>query len=336
MMWWHYACESEPRLRETAAVWYCHGFVGWFDPGISGTHVVASALDAGSSHRVSTGSKIASRLRTEGPLWVAQRMIRQILTPASAQSTVRTRELERQIVPTFDRVLANSAFTGEGVCAAFGVEAVTCHPGINVGDELGLGGTDRDGILVLARLDPSKNVIAVLSALEVLRDNGTVPFGRCTIAGSGPAEDDLRSFCAARGLDSLVDFVGAVSGAEKEQLYDCAALFVLPCLDEGFGLVFVEAADHGVPAIGPLHGGPSEIIVPGDTGWLVDELDPAALAAAILEAFSDRGRLAAFGKAARERAREVFSVEAFVRRFEAALDDAVRSKSDTRAGLIRG
>lgn len=326
MMWWHYACVAAPGLRAIASVWYCHGFVGWFNPGATETHAVAAALDAACGHRISLYRKVIARLRTSGPLSVAMRAVRQVLTLGSPSFTQHMRKLECEIVPRFDRVLTNSDFTGQNVRKAFGVDTVTCHPGIPVEPISASDEADAGYILALARLDASKNVMTVLQAVAILRDKGTLPFAGLVVAGAGPGEADLRKFCCEHGLDSLVQFAGPVAGPDKDRLCERAALFVLPCLDEGFGLVFVEAGGHCVPAIGPDHGGPAEIIVPGETGWLVDPLDPAALASAILEAFSDRDRLSAFGVAAGKRAHGVFSEAAFVERFEQAVRTVVDSR----------
>lgn len=223
------------------------------------------------------------------------------------------------MVHQLDLVLANSDFTARNVEAAFGVKALTCYPGIEFGPEEVATVPPGTVLLSIARLDASKNLVAVLRAIVLLRERGPLPFSEYVIAGSGPQEASLREFVESNDLHDVVRFAGEIHGLDKESLYDEAGLFVLPCLDEGFGLVFVEAAAHGRAGVGPDHGGPAEIIVDGTTGWLADPLSPESIADAIATGFADRGRLEDAGVAAWERARTEFDADSFAGRFQAAL-----------------
>ncbi len=111
------------------------------------------------------------------------------------------------------------------------------------------------------------------------------------------------------------------------RLYGCADVFAMCCRDrwagleqEGFGIVFLEAAAAGVPAVAGRSGGSHEAVVDGETGFVVDDLDGATDALARL--LDDAALRAALGTAARARAVAAFTYDALARRLGAALDAA--------------
>ena len=80
-----------------------------------------------------------------------------------------------------------------------------------------------------------------------------------------------------RGLGGRVRFLGRVPDADLPALYGCADVFAMVCRDrwigleaEGFGIVFLEAAASGVPAVAGRSGGSHEAVVDGETGFVVD------------------------------------------------------------------
>ena len=95
------------------------------------------------------------------------------------------------------------------------------------------------------------------------------------------------------GVSSDVDFLTKVSDTELNALYDRASLFILTSVNEslhfeGFGMVFLEAAAHGLPTIGTTDNGISDAIEDGKTGVLVPQRDVEATAAAIRTLLSDK------------------------------------------------
>ena len=103
----------------------------------------------------------------------------------------------------------------------------------------------------------------------------------------------LRNLAKKEGMEGNVVITGAVSPEKKESLYGEARIFVLPSLSEGlhfegFGLVYLEASAHGLPAIGCLDSGAEDAIKNGETGFLVPQGDIRALAGAILKLFEDK------------------------------------------------
>jgi glycosyltransferase involved in cell wall biosynthesis len=134
-----------------------------------------------------------------------------------------------------------------------------------------------------------------------------LPRLKMILAGEGP----LRSSISAGARLILPGHV-----AEPQQLLAALDLFVMPSRSEGWGLAALEAMACGLPVVASNTGGLAEMIVAGETGWLVAPGDASALADAIFEAASGRERLRAMGLRARECARR-FSVEETAARTEA-------------------
>jgi glycosyltransferase involved in cell wall biosynthesis len=120
------------------------------------------------------------------------------------------------------------------------------------------------------------------------------------LAGAGPLDASLRR-AAAEG----VTFLGRVSPVAP--VYERNAIVVVPSRGEGFGMVALEAAERGRPAIVSDVGGLPEIVADRETGLVVPSGDPERLARAIVELASDPVRVAALGAAARRRALAQFS-----------------------------
>jgi glycosyltransferase involved in cell wall biosynthesis len=174
---------------------------------------------------------------------------------------------------------------------------------------------ERPTIATLANVDPRKRHEDVLRALELLP--GEV---RWVAIGDGPELERIRSLADELGLAERVTLAGQLPPREAlDQLARCHAM-ALPSVDEAFGVAYVEALAHGVPAIGCAgESGPEEIAALGQGMLLVPPRDPQAVASAIERALADP----ALPAAARATAREHFTWqacgEATVAAYEAAL-----------------
>jgi phosphatidylinositol alpha-1,6-mannosyltransferase len=116
-------------------------------------------------------------------------------------------------------------------------------------------------------------------------------------------------------------------------LYGCADVFAAPCRDrwlgleqEGFGIVFLEAAAAGTAALAGRSGGSHEAVEHGVTGLVVDRPgDTGAVADALAELLDDPTRRAAMGSAARRRVEAELDYDLLAPRLRAALTAAVAS-----------
>jgi phosphatidylinositol alpha-1,6-mannosyltransferase len=163
-------------------------------------------------------------------------------------------------------------------------------------------------ILSVARLVPRKGIDTVLAALAQLRER--YPDLRYEVIGSGPDASRLRSLAAGLGLAAVYIERGEVDDRELDEAYARAWCFALPVRREGddvegFGIVYLEAALRGLPAIGGTGSGADEAIVDRTTGFLVDGRDVAAVASALDELLGSSSLRARLGRQAQRRAAEM-------------------------------
>lgn len=181
-------------------------------------------------------------------------------------------------------------------------------------------------LLFVGRLVEKKGVADLLSALSALAAEGAHP--TLAIIGDGPLRAVLEAQTQAGGL--AVEFLGALPPSRVAEEMANSTIFVAPSRTaasgdaEGFGLVFLEAARAGIPAIAYRHGGVPEAVVDGQTGILVDEGDVGALAAAIAELLSDEGQRGRMGLQASDRVRAEYDIEQCTDRLVALYDEVAR------------
>jgi phosphatidylinositol alpha-1,6-mannosyltransferase len=114
-------------------------------------------------------------------------------------------------------------------------------------------------------------------------------------------------------------FFGAVAGPTLERMYRSARVFALPSSGEGFGLVFVEAARHGLPSIAGRYDAAREIVLHDRTGVLVEQ-HPHDLALACIRLLKDPALARRLGEAARRRYEEQYRFEHFRGRVLASME----------------
>jgi glycosyltransferase involved in cell wall biosynthesis len=178
--------------------------------------------------------------------------------------------------------------------------------------------------LYVGRLRRYKGVDLLITALGRLRDRG-VP-ARLIVAGRGEWEPRLRGLAERLGLGQRVDFRGFVTEEEKRDLFRRAWANLFSSPKEGWGITNLEAAACGTPTIASDSPGLRESVVAGETGLLVPHGDVEALAGAMRQLASDRGRVEELGRGALAFAR-AFSWERTARETEAHLAGAVERRT---------
>lgn len=156
--------------------------------------------------------------------------------------------------------------------------------------------------LYLGVLQPRKNLISLIEAVALLRDNGMwCNDWILVIAGKfGWHYEGLLRAVERLKLSSVVRFIGYVSDEHIRALYSCARAFVYPSLWEGFGLPVVEAMACGVPVITSNVGALKEV---GEgAALLVDPHDVTSIARALHTVMNDDAICDILGKSGRERA----------------------------------
>jgi phosphatidylinositol alpha-1,6-mannosyltransferase len=188
-------------------------------------------------------------------------------------------------------------------------------------------GLPEDGLVVVSvsRLVRRKGMDLLIAAADRLKHR--YPALRVAIGGSGSEGDRLRKDAKARRAP--VTFLGRVPDADLPALYGCADVFAMLCHNrwggleqEGFGIVFLEAAACGVPQVAGDSGGARDAVADGETGIVVaDPTDTDAAAQALERLLGDAELRARLGQAARRRAVEEFDYDVLAARLDAALQE---------------
>jgi glycosyltransferase involved in cell wall biosynthesis len=160
-------------------------------------------------------------------------------------------------------------------------------------------------VLVVGALVPRKGHAVLLRAARSLAARGLRP--AYVFCGEGSGRSELEGLAADLGIAGRVRFTGWRS--DVAPLLAAADLVVVPSLHEGLGVAALEAGAAARPVIASRTGGLAEVVVDGETGWLVPPEDPEALAAALEAALRDAEEARRRGAAARARIAQEFPME---------------------------
>lgn len=168
----------------------------------------------------------------------------------------------------------------------------------------------------VARLDPIKNQTMMLRALDaVLRDDDSV---HLLIVGDGPERRHLEQEVLRLGLNAHVHFTGFRDDiADLMKLMD---VFLLTSFSEGTAMTLLEAMATALPCLATAVGGNPEIVIDGQTGFLVPSDDHHALAEKIMLLRSNPQLAIRLGATGRKRFGEKFSVGTMAKAYEKLYD----------------
>lgn len=209
-----------------------------------------------------------------------------------------------------DLVLAPSEATAAELVRDYGARRVEVLPNATGG--LAPSGPperrseDGEGyLLFVGRLRIRKGVEVLFEALRPL------PSARLLIAGDGEHRGALEAKAGELGLSAsgAVSFLGRCGAPRVAGLLSGAAALVVPSTYEGMPLVVLEAMAAGVPVVASRVSGIPEVVVDGETGWLVPAEDPAALARVLAEVLADPAEAKRRGEAGRRRVAERYRPE---------------------------
>ncbi|MCS6297091.1 MAG: glycosyltransferase family 4 protein [Nitrospira sp.] len=188
--------------------------------------------------------------------------------------------------------------------------------------EINLQGTDRV-VGVVGNLYPVKGHQYLIDAIpEVLEKYPDTSF---VFAGRGQLETALKQQVNRLGLGTRVHFLGLRQDIPR--ILALLDVFVLPSLSEGLSMAILEAMMAGKPVIATRVGGNPEIVLEGETGFLVPPKDSPALAASLIALLKNRHLASEFGENGKRRAERQFSLQTMVSSYQALYDERLRIES---------
>ena len=216
----------------------------------------------------------------------------------------RRAEAEASIIECSDAVLASCSVEAEQIASLYGgdpgririvppgVDHAFFGPGHRPQARRALG-LPEDGRLLLfvGRIQPLKCADVAVETLAELR-RGAEDYRLVVVGGpSGPhGEKSLRGLhdvADARGVRDRVHFVDPQPHELLSSYYRAADVCLVPSRSESFGLVALEAAACGTPVVASAVGGLTTLVDHGSTGFLVEDPDPRAYAAAVRRVFEE-------------------------------------------------
>jgi glycosyltransferase involved in cell wall biosynthesis len=222
------------------------------------------------------------------------------------------RQIERRYLDSVDGFIFNSQTTQQSVAR---VSAINERPRViatPAGDRFApqidtAGITERANqpgplrLIFVGNLIPRKGLHTLIEALVQL------PRDHCTLDVIGGSDADSayarRIFKQVEnlGLQASVQFHGAQDDQTLANLIEKGQILAVPSSYEGFGIVYLEGMGFGLPCIGTTLGAAREIILSGETGYLIEPGDSTGLAAILKNLYHDRKKLTALSLAARRR-----------------------------------
>jgi glycosyltransferase involved in cell wall biosynthesis len=145
-------------------------------------------------------------------------------------------------------------------------------------------------LLFSGRLIPRKGVCYLLEAMPRILERHPI---KLVITGDGPLREALTAQAKELGLTRWVEFAGFVTNQRLGELFRTCTVYVHPAIcddrgdTEGLGVVLIEALFNRKPVIASDVGGIVDVIKNGETGLLVPEKDPQALASAVIRLLND-------------------------------------------------
>jgi len=178
-------------------------------------------------------------------------------------------------------------------------------------------------LVTVAHLVGRKRHADVLRALWLLRDRH--PDLRYLVVGDGPERAALHALAERLEVADRVEFAGQLDHAAAVERAREGTLFVMPSVDEAFGVAYVEAMAAGVPAIAAIgEPGPEDIAHAGDGIRLVPPADIEALAAQVGALLDDPAERARLARRARETVERRYTWEQCGQATVGAYEDALR------------
>ena len=266
-----------------------------------------------------------------------------------------SRQLLRRVLSHSSLVISAGTYPAReaaGVCRGSLARVVEVPPGVDCRQFTPLAeggrrearrrlGLPTEGLLVasVSRLVPRKGMDVLIEAVRVLRPS----FPDLTLAIAGDGREAAHLAAQVRRTAAPVRLLGRISEDDKADLLAASDVFAMACRNrwggleqEGFGIVFVEAAAAAIAVVAGDSGGAGEAVEDGVTGLVVAHPErPGEVAAALRRLLGDEGLRRRMGAEGRVRVEKTFDYDQLAPRLAVALDD-VAGSADTAGPRARG
>jgi glycosyltransferase involved in cell wall biosynthesis len=228
----------------------------------------------------------------------------------------------RKMLRNVDRIVAVSSLHERALNANSIHNTIVINPVVEASDFLLQEDRERREkeefrILFAGKATLGKGLVPLLEMASVLKSRNK-PF-HLTITAS--LEGDIQRLLQGK-YATLADKVSCVGWLDKQALselyYDNDLLISPSVAFEAFGLVNLEAGLHGLPVISSIYGGPSDYVIEGHNGYLVNPLNTEWLVARVMKLMDDQTLCRSMGLNNQTRARE-FSMDRMITRYEKLL-----------------
>ena len=223
------------------------------------------------------------------------------------------------VLNNVEKIIANSQFT-KNLAIECGVnqdKIIVINPGIDPAEELNKKSLDKvesllkiktPRLITVSRFDKRKNHEKVIMAIRNLKQ--IYPDIVYICIGSGDEENNIKNLVKELDLEPQVMFFKDISDSLKNALVAESNIFVMPSFIhkssvEGFGIVYAEAAQYGVPSIGGKDGGASDAIEHEKTGLICDGNSLEDISASVDTLLKDQ-KYEEFGKLAKENSKNFY------------------------------
>jgi glycosyltransferase involved in cell wall biosynthesis len=249
------------------------------------THFAIPSGPAG--HRISNGFKIPNVLSIHGG---------DIFDPSKSLSPHHTPGLKqtvKKMLNSADRVVAQSSDTQNNASYFYNVKrSIDIVPlGIKPNGFANKTRNDlnlkEDNIIftTIGRLIKRKNLEELLEIIGTVKESFPCEL---LIIGDGPERNNLEQKISAQNISQNVKLLGRVTEEEKFQYLAASDAYLSTAIHEGFGIVFLEAMECGIPVICYDRGGQIDFLQNGNTGFLVKLGDKNTFISRIFELLNNR------------------------------------------------
>jgi glycosyltransferase involved in cell wall biosynthesis len=305
-----------------SCIFKCLRSAEFLDFDIVNTHFAVPSGPAG--HAIAKYLKIPNILSIHGG---------DIFDPSKSLSPHKTPILSQTVTAMLnraDRVVAQSSDTRSNAIQYYNIQRAIDiiplgikKPLITTGSRNNPAISENDFVLcTIGRLIKRKNLVELFEIIATLQDRISL---KLVIIGDGLERAGLMKAAENLEMQDKVIFAGAVDDATKFQYLKSADLYVSTALHEGFGLVFLEAMECGLPIICYNRGGQNDFLINEKTGYLVELHDKQGFAEKIEQLFSNPRLRSTIGTFCSSHIRNYY-IENCANRYIALFDEAIEAK----------